>query len=292
MLELSNQVIEHVFREERYRLIAFLTDQKRNLRYWLLTLLVVVTYVAISRIESIAPYLVFHFQGVLNVVLFTWLLAIITLPFWWPQKPGDFFKEDFRKGLDPRIWEYLGDWKVELDERGASILTVTDSNYGGLALPCLSWVDYEVTFDVRILNGSAGWIIRASSLNDYVLQKLNAAEISTLYRVTGYLPKVGSMKHGLTIDPSNWFRVRILARGAWLSTYIKVDGKEHLVFQDQALGVKPPAEVETRVEESDQKVILARQQVTPSYRLGSFGFRVHGEEMAQFRQVRAYRLKR
>lgn len=102
--------------------------------------------------------------------------------------------------MDPRTWEYSGNWKVELDENGSSVLTVTDSNLGGLALPCLSWADYEVRFDMRIIESQAGWIIRASRLNDYVLQKLDLEKITTLYRVSGLLPTLGKLDHNLSIE--------------------------------------------------------------------------------------------
>jgi len=292
MLQLSNRIVTEIFPEEERRVLRWLRTQKRNLRNWLVALLAVIGYVFVSNIQAIIPFLALNFQLVFDTVLVVWIGVLVALPFLWPQKPGDMFTEDFKRGLNPRVWEYEGGWKVELDEDGHSVLTVTDSNLGGLALPCLSWADFELQFDTRIIAGNTGWIIRASSLNDYVHQKLDTVRLATLYRVEGLLPTVGSIEHSLPIHEKQWFSVRLLARGNWLSTYMKLKGKEHLIFQDQALGVKPPAQVEVRSEEKYPHPFAATTIVTPSFRTGSFGFRLHVKDKAQYRNLRAYRLGR
>jgi len=288
---LSNQVIENVFPEERRRFLQWLREQKRRLIFWFATLLVILVLVFLRNIELIVPYLVFNSQSAFNLILVSWLLAIVLLPFWWPQKPGDFFSENFKSGLDPRIWEYDGEWKIELDENGSPVLNVRNSNRGGLALPCLAWTDYELRFETRIMKEWSGWIVRASSLNDYVHQKLGPDRIVTLYRVSGMLPKVGEIKHDLSIELKRWYKIRILARGDWLSVHIKIDGKDHLIFQDQALGVKPPIEVQFSSKVIEIPIVQSKQIVTPSYRKGSFGFRLYDVEQAQYRKLKAYRLR-
>jgi len=288
---LSNQVIENVFPEERRRFLQWLREQKRRLTFWFATLLVILVLVFLRNIELIVPYLVFNSQSTFNLILVSWLIAIVILPFRWPQKPGDFFSENFKSGLDPRIWEYDGEWKIELDENGSPVLNVRNSNRGGLALPCLAWTDYELRFETRIMKECSGWIVRASSLNDYVHQKLGHDRIVTLYRVSGMLPKVGEIKHDLPIELKRWYQIRILARGDWLSVHIKIDGKDHLIFQDQALGVKPPIEVQFSSKEIEIPTVQSKQIVTPSYRKGSFGFRLYDVEQAQYRKLKAYRLR-
>ena len=135
-----------------------------------------------------------------------------------------------------------------------------------------------------------GWIVRASSLNDYVHQKLGTNKISTLYQISGIIRKVGEIEHGLSLELRKWYPIRILARGQWLSVYVRSDGKDHLVFQDQALGVKPPVTIEYATDVLEMGLQTSRQVLTPSYRSGSFGFRLHDKEHAQYRDLRAYHL--
>jgi len=242
------------------------------------------------NLETIAPYLYFHRQVTINLIFFFWIIALVVIPIIWPYKRGDIFTENFKHGLDPRIWQYEGDWKVELSEDGKSVLTVTDSNLGGLALPCLSWTDYEIRFDMRILNKNAGWIIRASGLYDYVLQKIDQDEIVSFYRIIGALPEIGRMKHGQTIELDTWYSLIIFARGEWLSVYLMKEGKENLIFQDRALGDKPPLTIGIKEDIGKGFLSSSQQLVAPAFRTGSFGFRAYGDEKAQFRNITAYRL--
>lgn len=177
-----------------------------------------------------------------------------------------------------------------MDENSGAILSVRDSDRGGLALPCLSWTDYELVFEARMLTEWIGWIVRASSLNEYVHQKLGPDNISTLYRMSGIIRKVGEMPHDLPIESNQWYRIRILARGEWLSVYVKIDGKEHLIFQDRALGEKPPVALELRSEQIEIPTQYSHQILAPSYRTGSFGFRLHDVEHAHYRRIGAYHL--
>jgi hypothetical protein len=289
--ELSNEIIRNVFPEERFRFYRFLRQQKRSLRSWLFFVTILMIIFLSINLNHIIPYLWINFQTALNTTLVSWIITIVIFPFVWPFKRGDYFSDDFRNGLDPRIWQYDGNWKVELGEDGKALLTVTDSNIGGLALPCLPWTDYEVNFEMRILNLDGGWIIRASGLYDYVHQKLNKEKIVTLYRISGVFPKVGEMKHGEPIKLNMWYPIRLLARGEWLSVYVKVNGKESLVFQDRALGDKSPIQVGFIQKIEEGSSVSSQQLIAPSFRSGSFGFRIHGEECAQYRKIRAYRLR-
>lgn len=289
--QLSNDIVRNVFPEEKRRFFRFLQEQKRKARSWLAFFTSLAVLLFLLNIQVTLPYLMLNFQKSIITVLFFWILAIVLLPFIWPFKKGDYFAEDFKRGLDPRIWQFEGDWKVELDEDGNSVLTVTNSNIGGIALPYLHWTDYEFSFDMRILNHDGGWIIRASGLYDYVHQKIDRTELVTFYRIAGHFPEVGRIVHGKAIDFDTWYPVRLLARGEWLSVYLTIEGKEALIFQDRALGDKPPVTVLYQPTKKKQGPPATQAVISPSFRSGSFGFRVHGEERAQYRRIRVYRLR-
>jgi len=289
--QLSNEIIQNVFPEEKGRLLKFLRHQKRRSRAWLVFATAAALLFSLLNIQRIAPYVVLNLPRVEITVLFFWVLALVLIPFIWPFKDEDSFSEDFKRGLDPRTWQYEGEWKVELAEDGKSVLTVTNSNIGGFALPYIHWTDYELQFDMRILNRDAGWIVRASGLYDYVVQKIDARQLVTFYRIAGVFPEVGRFDHGKTISENIWYPIRLLARGEWLSVYITIEGRESFIFQDHALGDKPPVTVLFKPEKDKGAASSLQAIMTPSFRAGSFGFRVHGDEKAQYRKVRAYRLR-
>lgn len=212
LTQLSNEVIQNVFPEERGRFLGFLRHQRRRSRSWLVFTTAVALLFSLFNIQTIAPYVVLHLPRVEITILFAWLLTLVIFPFIWPFKGGDSFSEDFKRGLDPKTWQYEGDWKVELAEDGKAVLTVTDSNIGGYALPCVHWTDYEVQFEMRILNRDAGWIVRASGLYDYVVQKLDTKQLATFYRIAGVFPEVGRIDRGRVISENSWYPIRLLAR--------------------------------------------------------------------------------
>lgn len=287
---LSNEIIRDAFKEERNRLSRFIANQKRHLWFWLLLAMLASLIPIFANIEITLRYLYFNQQFVFNSIILIWIQAIVFLPYFWPRKPGDYFSDNFKGGLHPKIWEYDGDWKVVLDESSGPVLSVTNSDRGGLVIPCLAWTDYEIQFEAKMVTEWIGWIVRASSLNDYVHQKLGPTHIHTLYKMSGIIRKVGELEHGLDLELMRWYPIRILARGEWLSVYIKSDEKEHLIFQDQALGEKPPIMIEFTTNALELPIAAQTQVLTPSFRSGSFGFRLHDVEKAQYRRLRAFHL--
>ena len=291
MNNIPEQIVENVFPEERKRLLRYLREQKRNLVLWLVLFATLgLLYLGMNLIPTLR-YIISNPQVTLNWILFWWIITIVVVSSVWPQKPGDVFREDFKKGINPRVWEYEGNWKTELDEKGKPVLTVTHSELGGLVIPCLSWTDYEVEFATRILNQCTGWLIRASSLNDCVMIQITATHVRPHVRAGGVWLLIGEYEHNLPIKTSEWYGIRTLARGAWVTVYVTIDGKEHMVLQSRILGTRPPVRAEIELVGSEPAGDKASQLLSVSVRTGSFGFRLYGSEEAQFRSLRAYGLK-
>jgi len=290
MADIPNQIVENIFPEERNRLVTFLKRQKRNLRAWLIALILVALLPILYNFLDVLRVVLFNFQTVFDSVLLVWIVTLVVLPFIWPQKPGDTFSENFRAGVNPRIWEYEGSWHTELDENGKPVLNVTNSELGGLAIPCLSWTDFELQFETRIMKACTAWMVRASSLNDCFMVQLTTDLIRPHIRASGLWEVISSEPHGLPIKVSEWFSVRTLVRGAWITVYIFINGKEHLTLQQRLLGARPAVPVEIHVgDQGSGKTFLHFLAI--STRIGSFGFRLFGEETAQFRNIKAYRLR-
>ena len=293
MSDLSSQIIQNIFPEERNKFILFLREQKRNVRNWLAVLTIAGLVILLSNLDAVVVAVVLNSQVTINWILFLYIVALCIIPSVWPQKPGDFFADDFRKGLDPQIWEAPGQgWKVELDENGKPVLTVTNSERGGLATPCLSWTDYEVRFDTRILNKCTAWIVRASSLNNYAMIQLEDKSINPHRRAAGmWIEKwIEKKPHDFTFKKGQWYSVQTILRGAWIQVWVTVDNDQHLLYQGEILGTQRPQEVHLTTYDEKAQTHEGITILDASYRIGSFGFRLSGDEKAQFRNVRAYKL--
>lgn len=296
MNKLPEQIIENVFPDERHSLFVWLKQQKRNLRSWLITLFIVVLILFIINIQAITIYIAFHFQSTINLIFIFWIITLVVLPFLWPGKPGDIFLENFKSGLNPRIWDWDGIWRTELDENGKPVLSVTNSGIGGIVIPCISWVDYELNFDTRIMNTCTGWIVRASSSSNYVMFQINENMIRPHILSHGIWIEIQEIPHSLTIISRTWYSIRTIVRGSWATIYIKIDGKDHQIFQDRIFATRPPKMIEIprpspAPETSHSPVVKDHQIVETSLRTGTFGFRLAGTEFAQFRNIKAYRIR-
>lgn len=289
--ETSKRLIEEIFAEERKAFIDWIRDRKGRPSFWLVIATVASFAVLLALRHSALQFALVYPQFILNCLFLSLIVATIVAPFIWPIKPGDYFSDKFKKGLSPAKWEFDGEWKADRDESGKPCLTVTNSDRGGLALPCLSWADFEVNFETRILSGYTGWVVRASSMNEYVHIKLSVEQLSRLYRVATVWIPLGAFKHGIPFKLSEWYPVRIVARSNWLTIYIVVDDKRYRILQEDILGIRPPVAVELRSDRIELPYGQNKQLLEPSFRSGSFGFRVHADNKAQFRNLRAYHLR-
>lgn len=212
-------------------------------------------------------------------------------PIIWPEKPGDVFGDRFKSGLNPAVWEYEGEWRVERDEEGHNVLSVTNSERGGLAIPCLTWTDYELIFETRIINKATAWTVRASSLNDCVMLQLGPKTFLPHHRISGMWIILQRLDHDVPVKEKVWIQVRTLVRGPWITVDVEINGTRYRVFQDRIAGTPPLTTVQIQPPPLQLPSTPSRQVIATSYRSGSFGFRLSTDEHAQFRNVKAYRLR-
>lgn len=94
---LSDEIIRGLFIEETNRIVRWLREQKRHLRSWIVAAILLLLYICFRNIEEILAYIYLNQQFVLNVVVIFWIIVVVVIPFLWPQKPGEFFKDDLKK---------------------------------------------------------------------------------------------------------------------------------------------------------------------------------------------------
>ena len=182
------------------------------------------------------------------------------------------FREDFQQGLEN--WEYRGEWRIEREGDGC-ILIVTESRSGGIAKPCVSWKDYVVEFETRIVNGNTSWIIRAEDTDNYVMLQCQPELLYPHFRTQGRWENLtwtleNPVRLPFRLPLNTWFGVHIEVRGTLLLVTVTLDGREREILRSSRLLEPPTAPV--------------------SYQVGSVGFRESAEECANFRNVRVKRL--
>src|SRR4030042_1262736 len=124
--------------------------------------------------------MIVNFLQISRVPVFIWLVLIFIFIVYLRIKKelgliaGD-FSDDFTKGLDK--WEFGGEgWKIEHEEH-KPVLSVSESQDGGIAKRGLNWRDYEFVFDTKIVDKNSGWIVRAISRSKCLMIQLNMEEV-------------------------------------------------------------------------------------------------------------------
>lgn len=209
---------------------------------------------------------------------------------------GD-FSEDFKNGLDK--WEFGGEgWKIEFDNNEA-ILSVSESQDGGIAKRGFNWRDYEFNFDTKIINKSSGWIVRALSRSKCLMIQLNLEDIEKP-KIRFHLRMPGSVefpwivlreeeiKLRSRLKLLRWIHIKTVISGSNIDVFIN---KEHVAHYFIADPIRLPKEISGEKvilkEGSEEKnVTLLREYVPMEYWVGTVGFRCSGDEHSHFKRVR------
>jgi hypothetical protein len=180
------------------------------------------------------------------------------------------FSDSFKKRLDIN-WDYIGPWKI-IDD---NTLLVTGSDEGGITKKGADWENYSLTFKAKITSSCLGVIVRARDLNNYYMIQINKNAIVPHYRVSypqiikgsqdSIIPPIIHMQVGwqvfndsivhLNRELLDWFIVCIVVRGQSITLKI------------------------------DQDIILQKDLFLQISK-GKIGFRCHGAESAQIRDIR------
>jgi hypothetical protein len=157
-------------------------------------------------------------------------------------------------------WDYHGQWSSD-----GRVLSVTNSDDGGLSKSGAGWENYNFVFYFRIVNACAAWIVRAESHSRYVMIQCNRKEIRL--HIRNAPTKEDDQERGFRVTKelshplslAEWNKVKTEVRGYGIQVFIN----EHWVFSDPDL--------------------------LSGFPLGKVGFRSSGPEHAEFKDIEVIR---
>lgn len=237
-----------------------------------------------------------------NVPVFVWLVFILILIFYLRIKKdlgliaGD-FSDDFTKGLDK--WEFGGEgWKIEQEEE-SPILSVSDSQDGGIAKRGLNWRDYEFIFDTKIVDNNSGWIVRAVSRSKCLMIQLNMEDIDKPklrfhLRIPGpvnyswIVIKKVEVKLSTKLKLLEWINVKTVVCGSNIDIYLNGEHAAHYFVPDPIRIPKQfTGEKVTLTDAGNTKEVeIQREYIPMDFWVGTVGFRCSSEEHAHFKDIK------
>jgi len=149
-----------------------------------------------------------------------------------------------------RIW-FDGAYTTQLDELPADAVPpswrITDGalytagDDVGVLDQGLDWTNYTTSFDLLVMGGWAGWVVRASSSTSGYLFLLNEATGNTPSQDTleeialgpGEFTIIGDVDLPPEVVASGWHRVAVVASGTTIST--SIDGRQVATFDTRSL---------------------------------------------------------
>lgn len=241
------------------------------------------------------------FQKAPVVLLFTWIIIAILVYFLikvWRRLNvvAGVFKDDFSKGLGN--WEFGGEgWKTEYED-GQTVLSVSESQDGGITKRGFAWSDYEFSFETKVISRASGWIIRAENRTKYFMLQLNMVDqknprLRPHFRYND--PKVpwivletnsvdlNNLDLKSKISLNKWLKVKIIVRGTEIDAFIDGQHVFHYFLPDPCRFEK-----QTKIlNEYGKEQVSDRLIIVESFPVGRVGFRcAPQDEHAHFRNVK------
>lgn len=226
-----------------------------------------------------------------------WILAVILIIYlWFERRKLNFvagaFSDNFEKGLVN--WEYAGEgWTTQRGEKGFE-LSVTNSGDGGITNVGFGWDSYEFSFECKLINNCAGWIVRALDRENYIMIQLSKVDgrlsLNPHYRV-----KSGWWVLSQDLSASEVVKEKVRT-SEWINVKIVLHGNTVDVFMDseRVLNHHIPDPIRLIVNKefkwegmpTDKGKMAMQEPISQSFPNGRVGFRCYGEEHAHIRNVK------
>lgn len=215
------------------------------------------------------------------------------------------FRDNFSEGLGK--WEFGGEgWKTE-QEDGASILSISESEDGGITKKGFNWSDHSFTFMCKVIKRNVGWIVRAENRSKYLMIQLKLKDVKKpklrLHLRIPYFSREdmswivieeNDLSPSKKIELNDWINVRIDLLGSNIDVFLNGEQAAHYFVADP---LRVPTEFtpetvelqildkKTKEVKATEKVRIIRQFIPMDYSSGRVGFRCGHGEHAHIKKV-------
>lgn len=247
---------------------------------------------------TVLPFLLVYNELLKEVISNPILFIIITLFsislyfFFWRRLElvaGEFV-DGFNNGLEK--WEFGGEgWKIESEDKKC-LLSVSESQDGGITKKGFTWYDYEFSFQNKIINHNVGWIVRAENRTKYIMIQLhfeddNNPKLRLHYRVNNkdyqwVVAQEDKLQMKKMIKKMEWFFVKITVNGSNIDVEIN---NEHVVHYFIADPIRFSS-IQDVIDNKGETIRKQPETVVINYAAGKVGFRCAPVEHAHFRNVK------
>lgn len=179
------------------------------------------------------------------------------------------FSETFKGRLENN-WDFFGTWKI-IDEK----LLITGADQGGITKKGSDWENYTLTFKAKITCSCLGVVVRARDLNNYYMLQINKKHIVPHLRAS--IPQIKNN----SLDPINTPEIEMRVGWQIYKEFIKELSRELNDWFTVCVKVSG----QSVVMQIDNEIVFEKDLFLQIPK-GKIGFRCHGEESAQIKNVK------
>jgi len=130
-----------------------------------------------------APLVAYYFgydeKIITTIFVVVFLLIVVHLRL----KDRDFYYIPLTKSKDKDAWIGSGIFEYSKTD---SCFRITNAESGYIYSKCLTWSDYQLKFDFKIVKNCLGVILRATNVSNYVMLQINEDGIRPHVRINGW----------------------------------------------------------------------------------------------------------
>jgi len=212
------------------------------------------------------------------LIIFFSLIAVI----YSRLKDKDFYFIPFAGRKDKDEW--IGSGTLEY-VRTHKCFSITNADPGYVHSKCLTWSNYRIEFEFKIVSRCLGVIVRAVSLSNYVMLQINPNGIRPHLRINGgwrvWEPPHVGLAFGGALSLDGWYRCVISCESESLN--IKLFDSDTKIF-DREWKI-PPGHLIFQFGREEEGVTPVAIPFPINLEYGSFGFRNSRGEKASIKNV-------
>jgi hypothetical protein len=219
-------------------------------------------------------------------VIVTFVATVVLI--YLKMREKDFYFISLQKDADREDWIGKGIFKYE---RAHNAYTITDSYSGFIYSKCLTWSDYVLEFDFKILKESLGVILRATNLSNLVMMQISEEGIRPHIRVNGFWQAWESKESKLVfnkkINLDKWYWIRLQCDKG--SIRIRIYNADSQAVFDRVWEI-PSGDIPFTYELPNNFGLVAKGTKSSipfpiNLEYGTIGFRNHNQEKALVKNV-------
>jgi len=257
-----------------------------RLKYWLLDYIYdLVTFASAIILLIVSDYISYLkvWSWLMHLVKATIILCTTGIIIYLRSKEKKFYFIPLKRRAEKDDWMGYGRFEYH---RIDNCFMITESESGYLFSKCLTWTDYRMFLDFKIVVRCVGVIVRAVNLSNYVMLQIEQEGVRPHIRINGgwavWEPKNANLEFTSNLSLDKWYRIYVTCDKDVLSIVL-MDNQRSILFERK--WIIPRGWTNFLLGEEKDSPNPNQMPFPINLDYGTIGFRNYGNEQALLKNV-------